>query len=51
MKCPNCEGSGYDTWFENGVKFQDRMTSCVECNGKGEVKEGRSDEKTLCEVS
>ncbi|MGG0052283.1 hypothetical protein [Bacillus atrophaeus] len=39
-ECPDCEGTGYDTWFEGAKKFQDNMVSCGSCGGKGEVEEG-----------
>lgn len=40
MKCPDCEGTGYDTWFDGNMKKQDRDIPCSNCDGHGAIKEG-----------
>ncbi|QZY10200.1 MULTISPECIES: hypothetical protein [Bacillus amyloliquefaciens group] len=39
MECPDCEGTGYDTWFDGNVKMQDRDVPCSNCGGHGEIEE------------
>lgn len=39
MKCPDCEGTGYDTWFVGDKKIQDHNTPCINCNEYGKIKE------------
>ncbi|AIX06337.1 hypothetical protein OB04_00651 [Bacillus subtilis] len=45
MKCPDCEGTGYDTWFDGNVKMQDHDVPCSNCSGRGEIKEGAECQK------
>lgn len=34
VKCPDCDGTGYDTFFVNNEKMLDYDVPCIRCGGK-----------------
>lgn len=48
MKCPNCDGKGFNTIYENNQSY---IEDCEMCNGTGELRNSKTNKDKLMEMS
>lgn len=48
MKCPNCDGKGFNIIYENNQSYAE---DCNMCNGTGELRNGKTNRDKLMEMN